>query len=465
MSRLACFCLLAFLVGLLGCGRKEAGEGVTVSDKPVVRVVTPSKRTIVRLVGQPSFTEAFEQTAIYPKMTGYLEKWNVDIGDMVKPGTLLATIFVPELVEEQKLKKAQHELDQEIVKQSEKLVRVAQDNLKAATAQVKESQANVGKYKAAVDRWDSEVRRLTGLSDSGVVDSQVLLESRRQLKSNQASMTAAQANVETSQAQQLGSQASLEKSQQDVKVAQARVAVSKADVDRLGALVGYLKLTAPYAGVVISRNANTGDFVLPATGDPSAPNRSSDQSSTRAAPIFVIARLDKVRIFVDVPEADAVYIHSDVDRAANPSGPPATPASVRIRALSDRVFQATVTRSSWALNNRTRTLRAEVDLPNTEGLLRPGMYAIGELRIERPNVLAVPASTVAELGDEVVCFRLVEGKAVRTPVRVGPSDGSWVELLDWRDKDGTWQPFTGKEQILDADISELNDGIEVKVVP
>jgi len=68
----------------------------SVSDPPTVRLIQPPVRNIVRVVGQPSFVDTYEQTAIYPKMTAYIEKWIVDIGDKVKKGDVLATLFVPE---------------------------------------------------------------------------------------------------------------------------------------------------------------------------------------------------------------------------------------------------------------------------------------------------------------------------------------------------------------------------------
>ena len=82
------------------------------SDPPIVQVITPPVRTIVRVVGQPGFVETYEQTAIYPKMTAYIEKWIVDIGDKVKKNDVLATLFVPELVEDFKTKKADVEVAQ-----------------------------------------------------------------------------------------------------------------------------------------------------------------------------------------------------------------------------------------------------------------------------------------------------------------------------------------------------------------
>lgn len=460
---------LLALVIVTGCGRKEAVDVTTVSDHPIVRIVHATERTIVRRVAQPSFIEAYEQTAIYPKMSGYVGKWNVDIGDRIKKGDVLATLLVPELEEEHAQKLAQHLLDQELVTQAEHLVDVARSNHRAATSRIKEAEAIIGKYRASVRRWQSEVDRLNTLTRDRVIAEQVRDESVRQLESNQASVTAADASVETARASALAVAASLKKSQVDVRVAQARVGVSAADVRRLAALVGYLKLTAPYDGVVVARNANTGDFVLPSTGDPSARRRSEDQSSAKAAPIYVVARTDTMRIFIDVPEADAIYVHSDADRTEAlrrklPVKEP-TPALVRVRAVRDREFTSRVKRASWSLDSRSRTLRTEIDLPNGDGLLRPGMYAVGELVIERAKVKALPVGVLTEMGEETGCYLLIDGKAVRTVVRVGTSDGQWTEVLARRATSGpdVWTPFTGREQVIQGDLSELTDGKDVRV--
>ncbi len=85
----------------------------TVSKPPAVQVINPPVRTIVRVVGQPSFIESYERSSVFPKLTGYIEKWNVDIGDRVKKGDTLATLFVPELVEDYETKKATVELDKQ----------------------------------------------------------------------------------------------------------------------------------------------------------------------------------------------------------------------------------------------------------------------------------------------------------------------------------------------------------------
>jgi multidrug efflux pump subunit AcrA (membrane-fusion protein) len=450
------------VVGASGCSKKVAENAKAISDVPKVQTTKPVIRTIIRDVGQPSFIEAYEQTAIYAKLPAYLKKWNVDIGDRLKKGQELATLFIPELVEELEQKKAVVKQDESLVEQAKKLVAVAEANLRATEYLVKEARANVGRAQALVKRWESEVERLSTMVREQVVDKQVLSESERQLQSNQASLAATQAAVETASANQIAAQASLDKSRVDVQVASARLDVAKADADRLKALNGYLTLTAPYDGIVVLRNANTGDFVLPATGDPSAPPRTGDQSSAKATPIYVIARTDLVRIYVDVAESDAINIVCRVDKNAGDPRP-VTKGNVRIFALDNRDFPAEATRGTWALNFKSRTLRTEIDLPNQGAKLLPGMYAYGMLRIERPNVTALPVQAVMEIGNQLGCYLVQDGKAVWTQVQTGVNDGKWIEVQQ-KGINSAWTPFTGSEEVVISGQINLSNGIKVETI-
>jgi multidrug efflux pump subunit AcrA (membrane-fusion protein) len=140
---------------------------------PEVTLVKAETRNILRTVGQPGFVEAYEQTSIFSKIPGFIEKWNVDIGDKVKKNQVLATLFVPELVEEYGFKQATVVLDKVLVEQAERLVDSADGTLKAAIAKVTKAKADVGKFDADVVRWQSEVKRLTGLVAQRVVDQQM----------------------------------------------------------------------------------------------------------------------------------------------------------------------------------------------------------------------------------------------------------------------------------------------------
>src|SRR6202030_405194 len=107
-----------------------------------------------------------------------------------------------------------------------------------------------------------------------------------------------------------------------------------------------------------------------------------------------------------------------------------------------------VTRTSWALNSTSRTLTAQIDLSNPKGDFLPGMYAYGSVFIERPDVRALPVSTVTQVGNQTYCYLVVDGKAVRTPVQTGVSDGSWVEVTGKSvqsagSSDEVWVAFDG----------------------
>ncbi|MDR3638357.1 MAG: efflux RND transporter periplasmic adaptor subunit [Isosphaeraceae bacterium] len=441
-----------------GCGGKHEAATKSVSDPPTVDLIKPAVHNIVRVVGQPSFVDAYEQTPIYPKMTAYIEKWVVDIGDRVKKGDVLATLFVPELRQSYQTKKADVQVAKARIDLSLKKVDVAAAQVKASTARVVEARASLGKYKAEVDRWDTEVKRLQGEVARNVVAPQILLESVKQQKSQIALYDAQVASVDAAVADDLARQADWEEAKVDVTLARANLLVAESEEKRLEAWVGYLTLTAPYDGVIVARNANTGDFVLPASGDPSADRYAPDVSPAKAAPIFVVARTDVVRVFVDIPERDANFVQVG------------TKASVLVRAFRDRPIPGKVTRTSWALNVKSRTLRAEIDLHNTDAEILPGMYAYGKVVIEHDGVRALPLNALTYSGDQTFCWRYENEKAVRTEIQTGISDGDWIEVTNRRvasaqadQTDDGWVPMDGSEEVILGDLSILTDGAVVRV--
>ncbi len=455
--------LLALLAALAapGCGHEAKIEFVGDTKPPTVQLIQPQVRNIVRVVGQPSFIEAYERTSIYAKPTAYIKQWKVDIGDKVKKGDVLATLFVPELDEDFETKKASVVLDQERIDLAEEVVEVAQADVKAAEARLREAQAILDKYQSEVDRWAAEVQRLQHQIKQGVVHTQVLEESTNQLKSSTAARDQAKATIKRAEAELRSRRATLAKAEVAVKVAEADLKVAESEERRLKAWVGYLTLTAPFPGVITARNANTFDFLLPATGDPTA-DRADPRSphlspSGAAAPIYVVDRTDIVRVFVDISEQDANFVKVG------------TKATVLARAYRDQPISASVTRTAWALNAKSRTLRAEIDLPNSGGQLLPGMYADVKVLIERPGVYALPASALTYSGDQTFCWTYTDGHAVRTEVQTGVSDGDWIEVTNRQQPpaDGAdpWVPIDGKEQVVLGDLTRLAEGVPVRVAP
>ena len=389
--------VLAFLAS--GCSENKPEMNRAASTDPTVRIIKPQRRNINYSVEQPGFVEAYEQTSIFSKVSGFIKQFNVDIGQEVKKGDLLAEIFVPELDEDHQRKIAQVELDKSQVDQAQQLVTVAESNVQTAIAQLDEAKANVGKSQAEVVRWESEVKRLTQMVQEKVVDKDILTETQRQLDSSKAARDAALAAVAAREADRVTSEANLGKAKIDVETQKAEVKVSEADERKAAAMLAYTQITAPYDGVVTVRNANTGDYVQAVTGDKSSPNPSA---------IFVVARTDIVRIFLDVPEAYARYVQKG------------TEAVVRAEALSGLQIPAKVTRTSWAIREKTRTLWTEIDLSAKEyDGLRPGMYVYTKVLVQRPDVFALPQKGANGGGQSNLLLSLAKQQGRQDPDRGG----------------------------------------------
>jgi multidrug efflux pump subunit AcrA (membrane-fusion protein) len=391
-------------------------------------------------------------------VTAFIQKWNVDIGDKVQKGDVLADLFVPELREQWQTKKATVKLDKEKVDLALKMAKVAEAEVKAAEWRLAEAQRILDAYKAEVARWDSEVRRLQREVKRDVVAPQIHLESQNQLRSDTAKMEGQKATIAKADADLLAKRAALEAAIVDVAVARARVAVAESEAKEFEAWVGYLKLYAPYDGIVVGRNANTWDFVLPQTGDPTAIMHAPHLSpSGQAAPIYVIDRTDIVRIYVDVPERDADFVQVGSE------------AQVKVWAYRNKWIPATVTRLSWALNPKSRTIRVEIDLPNPESKILPGMYAYGKVVVNRPEVRALPKSALTYAGGKAFIWLYEDGKAKRTEVQTGVQSDKWVEVVNR----GTnrkfhgheeWEPINGSEQVLIGPmLTTLTEGAAVRI--
>jgi RND family efflux transporter MFP subunit len=435
-TRLALWLSNALLAGVLsasaGCNSapsgvpKDAKEPAAGASSDSVALVKPAPKIIHLSVRQPGTIQAYEQTPMFAKIAGYVRKWNVDIDDRVKKGDVLAELYVPEMVAELKQK-------EEMVKQAREAAQVAAARVATAAALIKEAQAGVPRAEYNHRYWRHQYDRLAKLEKA--LETQIKEETWNQLQSAAAAQKEAEAKVETAQA-------SLREAEAVRKKAQVDIGAAEADRDRMAALVSYTRLTAPYDGVVTRRNINTDDFVQPPTGG-------------KGEPLYVVERRDRLRVRVDVPETDVAWVSK---RAK---------AVVRVQALRGQEFTGQVARTSYSVDRTARTLVAEIDLPNPQDRLRPGMYAIAVITGEHRAAVALPASAVLTQGDvtqgyQRYCFLVRDGKAERTLVQVGLSDDKFVEVQRKQikaGKDGSeqWENFTGAEEIVAAAAS-VTDG-------
>jgi HlyD family secretion protein len=392
------------LVMVWGCNRQPTSspDQLVAPKTPEVRVVKPEKKDVRRPIERPGFNiEAYERTPLYAKLPGYVRKWNFDIGDRVHKDDLLAELYIPEMEVE--------------VKQKEAAVR-------QASSEIKQAEAAVLRWQADLRHAEAQYERLARVGRSGVLDKENVDDSRLAFETAQAAVAKAQA---------------------DVDVAKARLEVAKADRDHVQTLLQYTKIRAPFDGVVTHRNVNTDTFVQPGDGKGEA--------------LFVVERVDPVRVFVYVQELETVWVRDGETALFHP------------QSLPGQQFKGTVTRSSGAIDPKNRTLRTEIDLPNPVGpdgkrKLQPGMYGKVTIIAEHKNVWTLPVAAVVTQGEQTFGYRVENGIAVRTPIQIGLRGDKLVEVLKKQvnmvdvDTQARWEDFSGNEEFITSDVAGLKDG-------
>jgi len=422
--------ICGFLVGVLGtgtgCSPKATGKletpGTPQTAPAALEWVLPQRGRLVKKVEQPGTVEPFEETPLFAKIPGYVTLVRADIGQRVKgpqrnekgeiltPGELLAEVSIPEMEEEASQKEALVSQAEAEVKLAEKGVASADAQVFAMEALVLESKAGVRRASAQYERWEAEISRINNLIQRGIADAQTRDQIQGEYRSATANRDEATAKLATAEANARKARADRDKAVAAVTASQTHVKVAQAEARRLKAMLEYTKIRAPYDGIITRRKVNTGDFL----------------TMGRADPLFTIARFEPLRLVVFVPENDAGLVQEK------------TPIKLRVQALKDLEVKGLITRTSWSLDPGARTLRAEIDLPNPGEKLRPGMYVHASIESPLPEEWSLPVSAVAKQGEALVCFRLVEGKLVRTPIQPGHNDGKRVEIPKWQ-VGGEWK--------------------------
>ncbi len=451
MNNATTFCALLCAVAI-GCNRPVAtapasnpAASATASALPPIKVtpITPVRKTLIRMVEQPGQVEAFEEAPLFAKVTGYVQKLWVDLGDavtgpkydesgkLVSTGQVLCELAIPELEEERDQKLALIEEANANVAQAQAIIEVAQAMLVSSQAKVAELEAQAEKDQANYDRWKSEAKRVAELAKSGSLGQKVSDETENQFRAADAERRQTTAKLRSATASIQESKARVDKAKADLQVAQSRSKVAVADVERTQTMVAYGQIHAPFDGRISARNIHVGHLV-----------RANE--SGREPPMLIVVRIDKVRVVIDVPEADAILIHDGCD------------ATVRVPSMPGMSFSGKVSRSGWSLNPGTRTLRVEIDVNNSNGTLRQGMYVTGELKAAvRENVLSLPRSAILVNDKATYCHTIdTTGKVQLVPVQLGIQSGVDVEIQ---------QGLNGDEQVIGANSAAFKPGQIVEV--
>jgi RND family efflux transporter MFP subunit len=352
---------------LSSCGRGGEEAEAKTAQRATVGVASVVRKSLARKITLSSELVPFQEIDVYAKESGYVKKLYVDYGTRVKAGQLMAALEIPEL-------QAQLQEDQaEIANASDRVTR---------------AQHELARYQAQYNALHLEYTRLSGVfqTQPGIV---------------------AQQEVDDAQGKDLSSAAQVDAGEAALQAARSYLNVAKAKLVHDQSLYDYSRVTAPFAGVVTERYANLGTLVQAGTA-----------SSTQAMPIVRLSEDDLFRLVIPVPESYVHYIRIG------------EPVDVRVPSLN-RTFPGKVARFSVDVKESTRTMHTEVDVPNPQHVLLPGIYAETDLILEQKNsVPAVPVQALNREGDRITVYVVDrDGKIEDRPVTLGIQTANDAEVI------------------------------------
>lgn len=379
--------LLAAFLLLAGAGCRSSAPASSAAGPQAAAVAVVQRGSIAHQLSLAGQFQPFQVIDVHAKVSGYVRHIYVDIGDRVRAGQTLATLEVPEL-------NAQYRGTQSEALRS-------QDTITAAEHDVTRARSLHAALAANYDRLQKASQ-----AQPGVIAAQELDNARSQAAASQAQIDAALASLSG---------------------AKQGAATTEADQQRVGALQAYTTVKAPLTGVVTWRYADNGSLIQAGTS-----------SDTQSLPLVKLSQSDLLRLRVPVPEDAIRYVHEG------------DPMSIRVDALGQS-FDGKVVRFTRSLDPTTRTMETEVDVPNPQLAITPGMYANTSLRLaHRENVLTLPITAVQGTGGSGTVMVLDPNNRVeQRTVQLGLRGSVLVEIVGG---------LKAGDRVVIGDPSRFHDG-------
>jgi RND family efflux transporter MFP subunit len=308
----------------------------------------------------------YQEVELHAKVAGYIRKINVDIGDRVRTGQVLAVLEVPEL-------NAQ-------VEGADAGVRHSGEEIVRSKNEVTRAEADHAALHAVAQRLSEASKARPGLI--------------------------AQQELDDAESKDRAAEAQVEVAKSTLAAAQQQMAVSQANKSQISAMQDYSRIVAPFDGVVTWRYADTGALVQAGT------------SNSNGLPVVKLAQVSLLRLRIPVPEDLGDRVHEGSE------------AAITVQATKQQ-FNGKVTRLTDSFDRSTRTMQVEIDVPNTNGRLAPGMYADVVLKTdEHRDALAIPVEALSRSGDQSSVLVLDSQNRVQVrSVRTGVESANLVEVV------------------------------------
>ena len=337
------------------------------SADPPAAVTRVERRTIADTLKISGEFKPFQDVDVHAKVAGYIKTIFVDVGSHVKQGQTLAILEVPELTAQ--------------LAGADAAARRAQEEIGRALGDLERARSSHAAAHVAYKRLSDAAKTREGL--------------------------VAQQELDDAQAKDLESEAQVSSAKASLSAAQQAFEVAQANQKQVQALSDYTRITAPFAGVVTMRYADTGALVAAGTS-----------SSTQATPVVRLAQVSVLRLVLPVPESVAAQIHLQ------------DPVKVHVQALNQDI-QGRVSRFADALDLQTRTMETEIDCDNRDGRLMSGMYTESEISLNQAtNALTLPLEAVVRNGDDATVLKVNAKNTIEERhIKLGLEDNSRVEVL------------------------------------
>lgn len=337
------------------------------STDPPAAVVRVERRAIANTLKISGEFKPFQDVDIHAKVAGYIKVIYVDVGTHVKQGQTLAVLEVPELAAQ--------------LAGADAAARRANEEIGRAQGDLERAKSSHAANHLAYKRLSDAAKTREGL--------------------------VAQQELDDAQAKDLEAEAQVSSAKSAFSAAQQELAVTQANQKQVAALSDYTRITAPFAGVITNRYADTGALVAAGTS-----------SSTQATPVVRLAQVSVLRLVLPIPESVAALVHLQ------------DPVKVHVQALNQDI-QGRVSRFADSLDMQTRTMETEIDCDNRDGRLIPGMYTDSEISLhQKAGALTLPLEAVVRNGDDATVLAVNSQNVLEERhIKLGLEDNARVEVL------------------------------------
>jgi RND family efflux transporter MFP subunit len=337
------------LAGIVACKLNNRTSDARAAEIPSAKVATTTRGDIAHVLSLAGQFQPYQVVDVHPKVTGFMVKINVDIGDKVHKGETLAVLEVPEL-----------------------------------NAQLKGTVFEMQRAKDDLLRAQNEIKRDEAIHSAQHADYERLLETSKAQPG-----LIAQQELDDAESKDLSSESQVDAAKAAAAGAQQHAEVAHADSDRVQALKNYTNVVAPLDGVIIWRYADTGALI-----------QSGTNSNEQDIPIVRLSQSGLLRLRMPIPENDVQYVHIG------------DPMQVRVDAIG-RSFTGKIVRFTRDVNFETRTMETEIDVENGDLSISPGMYANTEMQLDHADkVVTIPVEALMLKGYQETVYCLDAGNRI-----------------------------------------------------